>query len=119
MPGSSLFSSANRFMLCPFSTKWPTAAHRSSSDDSPLASAPHLSDSAAMQSLPSTPRPLSLMRWLLCVALCVGVMVVVGGITRLTESGLSITQWNPVTGAIPPLNDADWAREFALYQRTT
>ncbi|MEQ1510789.1 MAG: COX15/CtaA family protein, partial [Sphingopyxis sp.] len=33
--------------------------------------------------------------------------------------GLSITQWNPVTGAIPPLNDADWAREFALYQRTT
>jgi cytochrome c oxidase assembly protein subunit 15 len=72
-----------------------------------------------MQSLPSTPRPLSLMRWLLFVALCVGVMVVVGGITRLTESGLSITQWNPVTGAIPPLNDADWAHEFALYQQTT
>ncbi|MEQ1688577.1 MAG: COX15/CtaA family protein [Sphingopyxis sp.] len=59
------------------------------------------------------------MRWLLFVALCVAVMVVVGGITRLTESGLSITEWNPVSGAIPPLNDADWAREFALYQRTT
>ncbi|MEK6542412.1 MAG: COX15/CtaA family protein, partial [Pseudomonadota bacterium] len=72
-----------------------------------------------MQSLPYTPRPLSLMRWLLFVALCVAMMVVVGGITRLTESGLSITQWNPVSGAIPPLNDGDWAREFALYQQTT
>lgn len=46
-------------------------------------------------------------------------MVVVGGITRLTESGLSITEWKPITGAIPPLNDADWAHAFALYQRTT
>ncbi|MEQ1688611.1 MAG: COX15/CtaA family protein [Sphingopyxis sp.] len=72
-----------------------------------------------MQSLPFTARPLSLMRWLLFVALCVAMMVVVGGVTRLTESGLSITQWNPVSGAIPPLNDGDWAREFALYQQTT
>ncbi|MEQ1726165.1 MAG: COX15/CtaA family protein [Sphingopyxis sp.] len=77
-----------------------------------------------MQSLPPSsptpqPRPLAIMRWLLLVALCVAVMVVVGGITRLTESGLSITQWNPVSGAIPPLSAADWAREFALYQRTT
>lgn len=84
-----------------------------------LASLAYPSDSAAMQSLPPASRPLSLMRWLLFVALCVGVMVVVGGITRLTESGLSITQWNPVTGVIPPLNDADWAREFALYRQTT
>jgi heme a synthase len=45
-------------------------------------------------------------------------MVVVGGITRLTESGLSITEWDPVTGAIPPLNAGDWARAFALYQAT-
>jgi cytochrome c oxidase assembly protein subunit 15 len=45
-------------------------------------------------------------------------MVVVGGITRLTESGLSITEWQPITGAIPPLSDADWARAFELYQRT-
>lgn len=64
-------------------------------------------------------RALLLMRWLLGVALCVGIMVVVGGITRLTESGLSITQWNPVTGAIPPLTEADWAGAFALYQQTT
>jgi heme a synthase len=45
-------------------------------------------------------------------------MVVVGGITRLTESGLSITQWNPVSGAIPPLTQADWGRAFELYKQT-
>ncbi|MDQ3077671.1 MAG: COX15/CtaA family protein [Pseudomonadota bacterium] len=64
------------------------------------------------------PRPLALARWLLAVAALVFVMVVVGGITRLTESGLSITEWKPVTGAIPPLNAADWQSEFALYQAT-
>ena len=48
-------------------------------------------------------RPLALARWLLVVAFLVILMVVVGGITRLTESGLSITEWKPVTGAIPPL----------------
>ena len=45
-------------------------------------------------------------------------MVVVGGITRLTESGLSITEWNPVAGAIPPLTNADWQRAFDLYKAT-
>lgn len=45
-------------------------------------------------------------------------MVVVGGITRLTESGLSITEWKPVSGALPPLNAADWAAEFAKYRAT-
>jgi cytochrome c oxidase assembly protein subunit 15 len=43
-------------------------------------------------------------------------MVVVGGATRLTGSGLSITQWRPVTGALPPLSEADWAAEFARYR---
>src|SRR4051812_41639842 len=46
--------------------------------------------------------------WLYAVAACVLLMVVVGGITRLTESGLSITSWKPLSGTIPPLNDADW-----------
>jgi cytochrome c oxidase assembly protein subunit 15 len=45
-------------------------------------------------------------------------MVVVGGITRLTESGLSITEWKPISGTIPPLTKADWQRAFALYQQT-
>lgn len=43
-------------------------------------------------------------------------MVIVGGITRLTESGLSITEWKPVTGALPPLSEAQWQAEFAAYQ---
>lgn len=63
-------------------------------------------------------RPLALARWLLAVAALVFVMVVVGGITRLTESGLSITEWKPITGAVPPLTSADWERAFALYQAT-
>ena len=64
------------------------------------------------------PRPRALSNWLLVVAAIVFAMVVVGGITRLTESGLSITEWKPLTGAIPPLNQADWARAFELYQAT-
>src|SRR5579863_6142199 len=55
--------------------------------------------------------------WLFAVAALVFAMVLVGGATRLTESGLSITQWKPVTGVIPPLNEADWAQEFARYKQ--
>lgn len=54
--------------------------------------------------------------WLLLLAALVVVMVLVGGLTRLTESGLSITEWNVVTGTLPPLSQADWEAEFALYQ---
>jgi cytochrome c oxidase assembly protein subunit 15 len=54
--------------------------------------------------------------WLLVIAAMIGLMVVVGGLTRLTGSGLSITEWQPVTGAIPPLTDAQWQAEFAKYQ---
>ncbi len=55
--------------------------------------------------------------WLLAVALVILAMVVIGGLTRLTGSGLSITEWQPLLGAIPPLNDAQWADAFARYQR--
>lgn len=65
------------------------------------------------------PRPRQIANWLLFIAFLVLLMVVVGGITRLTESGLSITQWKPVSGAIPPLSHADWMKEFTLYQGTT
>jgi len=61
-------------------------------------------------------RPREIARWLFAVAALVVAMVVVGGITRLTESGLSITEWKPVTGALPPLNEAAWQAEFAKYQ---
>ena len=55
--------------------------------------------------------------WLLAVAALVFVMVLVGGATRLTESGLSITQWKPVTGVLPPLSAADWRAAFDLYKQ--
>jgi len=54
--------------------------------------------------------------WLWCVASLVFAMVLVGGATRLTESGLSIVEWKPVTGAVPPLGEADWQAEFAKYK---
>ncbi len=56
--------------------------------------------------------------WLLGVAFTVVLMVLVGGLTRLTESGLSITEWRPVAGALPPLDIAAWIEEFAKYQAT-
>lgn len=59
-------------------------------------------------------RPVAL--WLLAVALLVLAMVVVGGATRLTDSGLSITEWKPVTGALPPMSAGDWNEEFARYR---
>lgn len=58
-----------------------------------------------------------MIRWLLGVALLVVMIVAVGGITRLTESGLSITEWKPITGAIPPLTEAQWQAEFARYKQ--
>jgi len=61
---------------------------------------------------------MALSRWLFAVAGLVFCMVVVGGITRLTESGLSITEWKPVSGAIPPLTHADWSHAFELYKQT-
>ncbi len=66
---------------------------------------------------PPSARPLAVARWLFTVAALVVAMVVVGGITRLTESGLSITEWKPLTGAIPPLTDAQWEAAFARYRR--
>ena len=64
------------------------------------------------------PRPLAIARWLVVVALFVLAMLVVGGITRLTESGLSMVRWEPLSGAIPPLNHAQWEAEFAAYRAT-
>ena len=54
---------------------------------------------------------------MLCSSMVFAV-VVVGGVTRLTESGLSITEWKPVTGVLPPLSAEDWEEEFAKYRET-
>jgi cytochrome c oxidase assembly protein subunit 15 len=55
--------------------------------------------------------------WLLGCCAMILAMVVIGGVTRLTESGLSITEWRPLSGALPPLGEAEWQRTFALYQQ--
>jgi cytochrome c oxidase assembly protein subunit 15 len=55
-------------------------------------------------------------RWLLASSGLVFGIIVVGGVTRLTESGLSITEWKPITGIIPPLDQAAWEEEFAKYK---
>lgn len=60
-------------------------------------------------------RPVAI--WLLVTALLVFAMVVVGGATRLTDSGLSITEWKPISGAIPPLSHEAWMAEFVKYQQ--
>src|SRR6478609_5784009 len=54
--------------------------------------------------------------WLYIVAALMVVTLIVGGATRLTESGLSITEWKPVTGVLPPLSHAEWQAEFQKYQ---
>ena len=54
--------------------------------------------------------------WLLVLFALVAAMIIVGGLTRLTDSGLSITEWKPVTGAIPPMSEAVWQEEFAKYK---
>ena len=76
-----------------------------------------VSTSSAPQRAVGGPRPAALARWLWAVALLVIAVVAVGGITRLTESGLSITEWRPVSGVLPPLNEADWLREFEKYKQ--
>lgn len=55
--------------------------------------------------------------WLLCITALVGAMILLGGATRLTGSGLSITEWRPITGLLPPLSDAAWEEAFALYRQ--
>ena len=68
--------------------------------------------------LHSTARPLTIAHWLYAVAVMIALIVVIGGITRLTESGVSITEWKPVTGMIPPLTEAQWQAEFGAYRQT-
>ncbi|MCX7768286.1 MAG: COX15/CtaA family protein [Flavobacteriales bacterium] len=66
--------------------------------------------------IPAKPDLHAVRRWLHVGLALVLLMLVVGAITRLTESGLSITEWKPVTGVLPPLNEAQWQEEFKKYQ---
>ena len=69
-----------------------------------------------MQHLPTRSNTRATRRWLFVVAACVVATLMIGGATRLTESGLSIVEWKPVTGTIPPLSEAAWQAEFEKYQ---
>ena len=69
-----------------------------------------------MTQINSHARPLSI--WLFGCAFMVFAMAVIGAVTRLTESGLSIAEWKPLIGALPPLNETEWERVFALYKNT-
>lgn len=60
----------------------------------------------------------AVMKWLFVFAFIVAFLVVFGGIVRLTRSGLSIVEWNPVSGIVPPIGEQAWAEEFAKYQQT-
>src|SRR5256885_1556747 len=75
-------------------------------------------DIALPASSESRAAALAISRFLLVVAGLVFAMVVVGGITRLTESGLSITEWNLASGGTPPLTEAQWRHAFDLYKQT-
>ncbi len=70
----------------------------------------------------STPRvhrdPHGIAIWLLICCALLFAMIIVGGVTRLTHSGLSITEWQPIVGTLPPLSAADWSEAFAKYQAT-
>lgn len=65
----------------------------------------------------SAPQPCAIALWLFGVAALVALTVVIGGLTRLTESGLSMVEWRPVTGWLPPLSETAWAAEFDKYKQ--
>ena len=54
--------------------------------------------------------------WLLSACTIIFIMVVIGGVTRLTKSGLSMVEWHPITGMLPPITDNDWQLEFSKYK---
>jgi cytochrome c oxidase assembly protein subunit 15 len=77
-----------------------------------------MNDEGLMRDIGSATRNRRQVRlWLGFVVFALFALVLVGGATRLTESGLSITEWKPIHGAVPPLSQAEWEEEFALYQQ--
>lgn len=67
---------------------------------------------------PQTGNPKAIAYWLFACCGLVYTMIIVGAITRLTDSGLSMVEWRPLIGALPPLNDAEWLRVFELYKQS-
>jgi len=114
--GARLWSSGSLFQPRVFPSTFFTSRQLTTTTSTP---APESDTTAAVdsQSLPTLPPPI-VGHWLLACATLVFGIVVVGGVTRLTESGLSITEWKPITGILPPLNAAEWDEEFEKYKLT-
>src|SRR5215510_14792671 len=74
--------------------------------------------SASSSNLANTSQNRAVMRWLFIFAGIVAFLVVFGGFVRLTRSGLSITEWNPISGSVPPIGQQAWQEEFSKYQQT-
>ncbi|KAF8901635.1 electron transfer protein 1 [Gymnopilus junonius] len=83
----------------------------------PLLKLPLGATQAPAEPLPVLPSP-AIGRWLMLSSVLVLGIIVVGGVTRLTESGLSITEWRPITGVLPPMSHEEWMVEFQKYQAT-
>ncbi|KAF8269716.1 cytochrome oxidase assembly protein-domain-containing protein [Lactarius quietus] len=83
---------------------------------------PRFFSSNGTTSLPAAELPVlsppAVGNWLMLSSVLVIAVIVVGGVTRLTESGLSITEWRPITGVLPPLSQAEWESEFDKYKAT-
>lgn len=112
--GSPMSYSARRYNISISLDVLPPTLHQTAGrvyDDAMATLAPLASDRPN-----AIARSAALVVWLLAVAALVWLMVVVGGVTRLTESGLSITEWKPVSGAIPPLTQSDWVTAFEAYK---
>ena len=77
-----------------------------------------VTDSDSISTVEVTPANRAVARWLLICCALVFAMVVLGGVTRLTGSGLSMADWRPVTGVLPPMTEAAWQQTFELYQQT-
>ncbi|MBV6405830.1 MAG: Heme A synthase [Flavobacteriales bacterium] len=71
----------------------------------------------ALPAMDAHPRHRPVVRWLVTGCVLIACMVAIGGITRLTGSGLSITEWKPIMGALPPMNDAEWQEAFEKYKQ--
>ena len=60
----------------------------------------------------------SIFYWLLALSVAIVMMIIIGGVTRLTESGLSMTDWRPATGWLPPLSDSQWQESYTAYMQS-
>jgi cytochrome c oxidase assembly protein subunit 15 len=74
-------------------------------------------DQIVMAPIPSISNNRPIILWLLSTCFLIWLMIILGGATRLTHSGLSIVEWKPITGIIPPLNQTQWIEEFEKYQQ--